>query len=289
MNANRDLDRRLSEYFAAEAPNRAPDRVLGASLDSIDTTPQRRVVFGVPWRIQPMNTYAKVALAAVAVVVVAFGGIALLRPSSPSGTGGAPSPTPKPTLTSPTTSPSGTPISSTDERLDTSTWVPFRSERYGYRDAAPAGWQVNPATKFWIVPEGPDTTKDEWDELVDPVSGMRFWSSSIRLPAGVTFEAWAAAYHNGQVDASAPAACDPTKQVSTPVTIDDTEGVLRVGCRDVESLVVKGGLVYSFAGVEAFNDTPGVTDGFRALYDAFLTTIVLDPASALVPPSPSPR
>ena len=70
------------------------------------------------------------AIAAVVVVVVGIGGLALLRPGKSSGPSGAPTaaPSPKPSSSaaataSPAASPS--PISPTD-------WVPFRSDRYGY-------------------------------------------------------------------------------------------------------------------------------------------------------------
>ena len=44
MNANHDLERRLADFYATEAPQRAPDWVLGEALATIDTTKQRRVV-----------------------------------------------------------------------------------------------------------------------------------------------------------------------------------------------------------------------------------------------------
>jgi hypothetical protein len=41
MTADLDLDRRLAAYFAAEAPERAPDRVLAVAMDRVDVTRQR--------------------------------------------------------------------------------------------------------------------------------------------------------------------------------------------------------------------------------------------------------
>ena len=39
MNANHDLERRLADFYATEAPPRAPDRVLESVLATIDTHP----------------------------------------------------------------------------------------------------------------------------------------------------------------------------------------------------------------------------------------------------------
>lgn len=102
MNRMVDLGRRLSQHFAAEAPNRAPDWVLGAALASIDDTRQRRVLIHVPWRFPTMNGISKLAAAAVAVLAVGILGIAVIGPGG--GSGGPPTPTPGPTA-----SPTGAP------------------------------------------------------------------------------------------------------------------------------------------------------------------------------------
>ena len=69
MNAPHDLERRLTDHYGAEAPRRAPDRVLHAALATIDTTRQRRVLIRAPWRYQTMNTFARAAIAVAAIAV----------------------------------------------------------------------------------------------------------------------------------------------------------------------------------------------------------------------------
>ena len=96
MNANHELERRIADFYATEAPQRAPDRVLESVLATIDTTRQRRALIRVPWRFPIMNTYAKVAIAAVAVIAVGAVGLAMFRPGTGPGVG-APGPTPSPT------------------------------------------------------------------------------------------------------------------------------------------------------------------------------------------------
>ena len=86
MTAPRDPDQ-LIRAFLDEGRTELPDRAYDAVRDQIDRTRQR-VVIG-PWRESDMNTYAKVALAAAAVLVVAVIGINLL-PGGSGGVGGAP-------------------------------------------------------------------------------------------------------------------------------------------------------------------------------------------------------
>jgi hypothetical protein len=137
MNSNGDLGRRLSDHYASEAPNRAPDWLLDSAIETIESTPQRRVLIRAPWRNPFMNTNAKLGAAAVIAVVLVVGGIALLRPGSSSDVGSTPSALPSAVpsaapsaLPSAAPSPAATPISIAD-------WVPFTSERYGYRISYP--------------------------------------------------------------------------------------------------------------------------------------------------------
>jgi hypothetical protein len=105
MNTERsDLDRALREWFS-DGPTTMPDRAVDVIADRIDRQPQRRM-----WRLpgRPfMNTYAKVALAAAAAVVVAVVGYNLLPRTGP-GPGGVPSPSPVPTPTAAAIAPSPT-------------------------------------------------------------------------------------------------------------------------------------------------------------------------------------
>jgi hypothetical protein len=110
MTTRRDIDRSISAWLIAEAPDRAPDDVLEASRDRIRTTRQRRAWWPA-WRSSDMNNLAKALVATAAVVAVAAVGINLL-PGSQTGPGASPSasasasplpspsPTPDPTLSS---------------------------------------------------------------------------------------------------------------------------------------------------------------------------------------------
>jgi len=118
MNADRDLERRISDLYAIEGHVRAPDRVLEGALTTIDTTRQRRPSIGTPWRLRTMNVYGKFAIAGVALVAIAAVGFAMLRSSgsAPANVGASGQVSPSPSVAasarpSPTPSPSPTIVS----------------------------------------------------------------------------------------------------------------------------------------------------------------------------------
>ena len=134
MTSRIDSERILDAFLASEA-DRLSDRVIDAALTDIARTPQRRAL-RAPWRFSTMNNYAKLAIAAVIVVVVAIGGLALLRPGGSSGTGSTSAATPSPTP-APSAAPSPSPAASPSP-ISTTGWVPFTSPRYGYTVSYPA-------------------------------------------------------------------------------------------------------------------------------------------------------
>jgi hypothetical protein len=101
MTQQRDIERLLDQWFS-DGPDQAPDRVVDIVADRIERQSQRPA-----WRLQrrpfPMNTYAKIAVAAAAVLIVAVIGYNLL-PGLSTGVGG-PGPSASPSAV-PTASPS---------------------------------------------------------------------------------------------------------------------------------------------------------------------------------------
>ena len=94
MTASRDTER-LIRAFLDEGVTELPERVYDVVRSDIDRTHQR-VVIG-PWRTPDMNTFAKFAIAAAAVLVVAFVGWNLLPGDT--GRGGTPGVSPSPSVT----------------------------------------------------------------------------------------------------------------------------------------------------------------------------------------------
>ena len=74
MNVSHDLERKIADLYASEAPSRAPDWVLKSTLAAVESTPQRRVIIRAPRRIRSMN---KLALLAAAVLIAAVGAVGL--------------------------------------------------------------------------------------------------------------------------------------------------------------------------------------------------------------------
>ena len=117
---------------------RDPDLILGAWLDenavplpastqraidiAIQEDPQRRRSTWLPRRPERMSIILRFGMAAAAVLIVAVGAAALLRPTADPGVGASPPPT----------------VSSSPSP-DPSTWSTFTSERYGFEVRYPAG------------------------------------------------------------------------------------------------------------------------------------------------------
>jgi hypothetical protein len=91
MTQQRDIERLLDHWFS-DGPDQAPDRVVDIVTDRIERQSQRPA-----WRLQrrpfPVNIYAKLAVAAAAVLIVAVVGYNLL-PGPSTGVGGPASPAP---------------------------------------------------------------------------------------------------------------------------------------------------------------------------------------------------
>ncbi len=98
MSTTQHLEERIADYYQTEASPHAPNWLLTRALDVIDTTPQRRTVFGRPWRLPPMASVAKLAVGAVAIVTISAIGLTVLRPPA---VGPATSPSPSPVTPTP--------------------------------------------------------------------------------------------------------------------------------------------------------------------------------------------
>jgi hypothetical protein len=95
MSSDRDTTRVVRSWLE-EGVTSLPDRVLDDVLDRLPTTPQRRSWWPAR-RFAEMNNFAKLALAAAAVAVIAVVGLNLLPASG--GLGGDPTASPTPSTT----------------------------------------------------------------------------------------------------------------------------------------------------------------------------------------------
>ena len=161
MTTSRDPDR-LIHAFLREGDEQLDDRVYDAVRAEIEHQRQR-VVIG-PWRLPNMSNYARIAIAGVVVLVVAFAGVNLLPnlgglggPGSNPTASPAPSAAPTPTAT-PTAAPvaSPTPVAVREGRLAAGSYVlhPFSppNDRIAFTLTVPSGsWEA----VDWRFEDGP--------------------------------------------------------------------------------------------------------------------------------------
>lgn len=271
MNVNRDLERQLADFYESEAPPRAPDWVLRSALQTIDTTRQRRVVIRVPWRFPHMNTFAKVAIAAVVVIAVGALGLSVLRPPNPSGVGGQPSASPSP---SPSPTFGATIIPEPPPALTET----YTSERYGFSISYPTGWVTRPATDPWTA-GFPDFASTYGDIIHDPVLQDHLWIMVASQPlAGKTATQWLDDLLAGL---GAAGVCDAPIE---PVTIDGTQGRL-CGATAATSAGDRGYVITLYTS----GDDPAAVAGYdQAYFNDILATLQLQPEDAVdTAPSPS--
>lgn len=277
MTANDSLERRIADHYATEAPPRAPDWLLASALETIEATPQRRVLRRMPWRFPHMNNFAKLAIAAVVVIAVGAVGLSVLSPQSPSDVGSQPTASPSASAApTPSTSPSSSSVSPT-ELTET-----FTSERFGFSISYPAGWVPRPATEAWTT-GFPQYVSTNGDVIYEPVLGGDLWIgvASQPLAEGMTSEQWV-----DDVLATGISGLDSCDEPIEPATIDGNQGKR---CGSPAAAVVAGGRGYAVL-LYVSGDDPAVADTYdRAFFDEILASLQLQPEDAVdTPPSASP-
>lgn len=263
MTANHGLERRIAAFYATEAPSRAPERVLATALETIDITPQRRALVRVPWRFPPMNTYARVAVAAVAVIAVGAIGLSFLDGRTP-GTGGVASP-------SPTTLPTASPSASTSNPPLVES---FTSAIHGISVSYPAGWKLKLATVPWPSDSAARQSAaftDFADMIYQRESDSPFIAMASQPLAGADPDEWTAMAADFL---DAPSDCGATE----PVTVDGAEGRLFRGCLAALVTVADRGYLIWLYRIDDLNR-----------FKEFLATVRLHPEDAVdATPSASP-
>lgn len=214
-----------------------------------------------------MPSFFKIALAGAAVAaVLVVGGMFLSR--GPTATVGGPAPaTPSPSASaSPTLSPSPSPSLAL---TDTSNWVPFVSERYGYEIAHPPSWTVEPATRDWSIDS---VDRLNWmgfavaDRFHDsaPSFAVLVTAFADDVPAGTSEDEWIAAYLE---PAGEPVeGCGNLSEDVRTITVDGRSGTLvnDQPCSATMAIVFSDDRVHVFA-VWRENQ--------EALLDAFLSEV----------------
>lgn len=236
MTSRSEIERVLDRYLA-DGAEQIPDRVMDAALDEIDQTPQRRAL-RAPWRLNPMSTFLKPVLAAAVVAAaVVVGGIYLTRDEV--AIVGAPTAAASP-LTAASAAPSA---ASTPYQYDLSTWVPFRSERYGYTMSHPARWEPTAALRDWSAESDPRAMPgDGTDMFLNETQRLGISVMAVDVPPDVSDEEWITDYYELLTSPD----CDPIDDLQ-PITVGGRPGLIESGnCFDASAFVFNDGRVHVF-------------------------------------------
>ena len=258
-NRTHDSDTTLAAWFE-EGPTELPESIRRSIATTVRTTTQERRGFGQPWRF-PMNGWARYAVLAAAVVVLAVGGWYLLGPQrGVGGAGGSPSPSVTESAAvsaSPTASP-----------------VTFTSPLYGYTVTLPAGWSATPATKVWDGQGAPGSE----DPAVDKFHGARLTTvHALVAPTSLDLSA----YGDDVIArvAQLHAECPPTPESVESTTVgSDPAMFIAWNCGILVNLVVglHGDEGYQFVFRDpSLHEATDATD--RSTFESMLDTVSFGP------------
>src|SRR5262245_29732738 len=140
MSAPRDPDLIIANWVE-DGPHRLPESTRRSIEVSTRTLRQSRRPMWMPWRFPDMNGNTRLAPGAVAVLAGAVGGLVLIRPSAGDPGSGVGSSTASPTQSPSPTAPSAP--APTESLVDTSDWVEYVSDQYGFTIGHPGDWRVH--------------------------------------------------------------------------------------------------------------------------------------------------
>jgi hypothetical protein len=260
----------LSEWLE-DGPTEAPDQVLPIVLASVQEIPQRGGLLRRPWKSGLARRPAG-AVVAIAAAVAIMATVLLAAPRTTPSNVGAPS-----TAPGASPNPASTPIVTT-------WWDGLSVSGLGASFRIPPGWTDTPADPPWAWQGSPGTALELIAPAIDPERGALFIASQP-MPAGVTPANWWAD-RLGSDTGAGPAECFPMSQSGyRTTTVGGQTAYVHGGlavCSFTEAIVLTGGRAYQVTGFAYLDHAPGVFD--PALFEAFLSTIRFEPASA----SPGP-
>ncbi|MEA2545443.1 MAG: hypothetical protein QOI09_716 [Chloroflexota bacterium] len=259
-----DLERRLADHYAREAPPRAPDFVLAEALSTIETARQRPALGRIFWRTRLMSNLARAAAAVVVLIVVSVVGLMFLGRSTGTGSNGVAGPSVAPSGGEPSAPP---PLTGA-----------FTSSFNGYSISYPGGWKVTKGTSSW--PTGSANFSPD-NPFVDAFTGpnLAIYAVSQKIDPAIGPTKWLAQYmSDSALDFSNRPDCAVVRTM--PITVDGAAGIMNYSCEAVliDAVVTAGGRAYVFS---LQGDSPD-----KAWLLEVLATVRLHPETA-VDASPS--
>ena len=262
---------RIAKAWLDDGPDELSVRVLDAVVDEIHLTRQRRAN-RMPWRLPTMTSPARVAAAALVGVLAIGGAIFILRPVTSSVVGPPPSPSPWASV-GVTARPSQVSIPALTQT--------FTSTRHGYAVSYPSGWTSTAATAAWSAGTAANWGSPALDAIRS--DSARFVGTSQRVGAGKSVDAYLTEIcllGNGTAsECSVATSTWPQIQIGGHVGYLGRDGVNALGgtvapvgiSKLYDAIAVVGGRGYDFT-------LDGLVD--RAVFQAFLDTVVFTPSSA---------
>ena len=227
MSTERETTRIVRSWLETDGRTTLPDWVRNDVLDRLPSTPQRRSSRSAR-RFTDMNGYAKLLVAAAAVIAVTFVGINLL----PGHTGPAAPPSPTPSLTpAPTATATPVPISNLPNSGPVLAGT-YRVPNTNVHVTVPSGWDIV---------DGRDIRKNR--DLPTEI-GLLFWRPDIGVwPDACTSEApsntgpsaddlLAALRAQGSTDLSEPVAVTIGEIAAQHLVVSPSEGIDPSTCHD---------------------------------------------------------
>jgi hypothetical protein len=222
-----------------EGPTQLPETTRRAIAVGLRSTRQSQRVMDVPRRPNIMNPFARLAVGAAAIVILAGGAFYLLSPGN-QAVGGPPAASLSPSA-EPSASPSGSPAALATAITE---WQTVSSERFGYSVVIPAGWGESPPTNDLppeLFPGDPTQYANRWDA---PQTRTPAIVIAVREPdPGESATDWLA-----RTQAVFAADCDGTPPVRLTVdgeTASRSSGTCLTVKRTVFVQFIHGGRIYS--------------------------------------------
>jgi hypothetical protein len=197
-----DIERMLDRWLS-DGPIQVSDRVMDVVAGRI-ARQRQRPAWRLDRRLHPVNTYAKLAAAIAAVLIVAAGGLVILRPGSSNIGGPGPTPTPSPTAT-PSPSPSPTAVSCEDNIAGCAGQLAAGAHRSVH---------LQPALAF--------TTPDGWKNSIDAQTIFKLDPTDPSIPADAYIIVWSNVSISDQT-----ATCDPVAKAGLGNAVQDWIDYLR--------------------------------------------------------------
>ncbi|HEX5591280.1 MAG TPA: hypothetical protein VFX65_13400 [Candidatus Limnocylindrales bacterium] len=213
---------------------------------------------------------SRLGAAVVALLLVGCQSKGSASPSGEVSPSTAPSPSAAPSITEPGTS---VVVSPTSDPRDTSAWLPFVSERYGFSIAYPPDWEAHQANGEWTFPDDtawPDGVEaTDWFYLDGADGSVAASAWSVALEPGTSADEWFLDYCAVEVTP-----CEGT-DTREPATLDGHAGWFVAGS-DPQAYFGIGDRIYLMV-IWQPEDNPALKGygGGRELVEAFLSTMRL--------------